>query len=102
MARKVKDKELDTREQRLKLKPRGKPYWRSVGPNLHVGYRRLKNRDGTWSVRHYLGEGKYTIDAIGAADDISDANDDIVLTWWGAVDEAREHGASRAQNPNDT
>jgi phosphopantetheinyl transferase len=29
MARKVKDKELDSSEARLKLKPRGKPYFPS-------------------------------------------------------------------------
>jgi hypothetical protein len=31
MARKVKDKVLDTREARGKLKARGKPYYRAIG-----------------------------------------------------------------------
>ena len=38
MARKVRDKQLDTREARSKLTPRGKPYWRAIEAGLHVGY----------------------------------------------------------------
>ena len=35
MARKVKSRELDTREARGRLKPRGKPYWKAVERGLH-------------------------------------------------------------------
>ena len=59
MARKVKDKELDSREARGKLKPRGKPYWRTIERGLHLGYRKLKGKAGTWCARHYIGEQQY-------------------------------------------
>ena len=41
MARSLRDSRLETREARLRLKPRGKPYWRLIEPGLHLGYRRL-------------------------------------------------------------
>ena len=44
MARKVRDNALDTREARSKLKPQGKPYWRTIERGLHLGYRRLKGK----------------------------------------------------------
>ena len=56
MPRKVKDKNLDSREARARLKPRGMPYYRSLDKKLHLGYRRLKGKAGTWWVRHYLGD----------------------------------------------
>jgi integrase len=100
MARKVKDAALDSREARLKLRVRGKPYWRSVGPALHVGYRRLKGRAGTWSVRRYLGTQRYTVEVIGAADDGQmDADGVTVLTWWQAVERARGHRTPAATGP---
>jgi hypothetical protein len=43
MARKVKDKALDSREARSKLKVRGKSYWRTIERGLHLGYRRRGN-----------------------------------------------------------
>src|SRR3974390_2918866 len=82
MARKVKDKELDTREARSKLKPRGKPYWRTIERGLHLGYRRLKGKAGTWWARHYLGNQQYELEAIGIADDLSDADSVAILDFW--------------------
>jgi integrase len=97
VARRIKDATLDTREARSKLKVRGKPHWSAVGPGLHVGYRRLKGRAGTWSVRRYLGNRQYTVEAIGVADDGQiDANGATVLTWWQAVEKARGHAAAQA------
>jgi integrase len=109
MARKIKEKALDSREARLKLKIEPKPYWRSIGPKVHLGYRRRKERDGTWTVRHYVGyhndpdkaENPYAFEVIGAADDYSDADGVTILTWWQAVDKAREHRVTRAQDPNE-
>ena len=40
MPRRVRESILDSRDARLKLKVRGKPYWRSIGAGLHVGYRK--------------------------------------------------------------
>jgi integrase len=96
MARKVRDKELDTREARGRLKPRGKPYFRTVEQGLRLGYRRLKGRAGTWWARHYVGNQAYTVEAIGAADDLSDADGVAILDYWQAQTKAREMMVSRA------
>jgi integrase len=96
MARKVKDKALDSREARSKLKPRGKPYWRSLEARLHIGYRRLKGKAGTWWARHYIGAQTYEIEALGNADDLSDADGVAVINFWQAQDKARERMVARA------
>jgi integrase len=96
MARKVRDKELDSREARSKLKPRGKPYRRLIEPGLHLGYRRIAGRSGTWDARHYKGGGQYEIERIGIADDLSDSDGVAILDYWQAVDEARKRMVARA------
>jgi hypothetical protein len=68
MARKVKDKTLDTRTARSELKPKGKPYYRIIEPGLHLGYRKLKGTAGTWLARHYLGKQAYEVERIGAGE----------------------------------
>ncbi|MFZ0528332.1 MAG: site-specific integrase [Xanthobacteraceae bacterium] len=90
MPRKVKHRELDSREARSKLKPRGMPYYGAIDKKLHIGYRRLKGKAGTWWARHYIGERQYEIDALGAADDLSDADGTEILNYWQAQDKARE------------
>ena len=55
MARRVRDKDIETREARRKLKPSGKPFWLSIGKGLHVGYRKGKT-GGVWVVRHFIGD----------------------------------------------
>jgi integrase len=96
MARKVKDKRLDSREQRLKLKVTGKPYYRAVERSVHLGYRRLKGAAGTWCARYYKGDGAYEVEAIGIADDMSDADGVAVLDFWQAQGRARERMVERA------
>jgi len=96
MPRRVKDATLDTREARNRLKIRGKPHWRLIEPGLHIGYRRLKGRAGSWSVRHYLGSQSYEIEVIGVADDLSDADGVAVLSFWHAQEKARERMVARA------
>jgi integrase len=96
MARKVKDRQLDSREARGKLKPRGKPYWRSLEARLHIGYRKLKGKAGTWWARHYIGAQTYEIEALGSADDLSDADGVAILDFWQAQSGARERMVSRA------
>jgi integrase len=96
MARKVKDKRLDSREQRLKLKVTGKPYYRAVERSVHLGYRRLKGAVGTWCARYYKGNGVYELEAIGIADDMSDADGVAVLDFWQAQGKARERMVERA------
>ena len=96
MARKVNDKQLDTREARGKLKPRGKPYWRTIERGLHLGYRRLSGKAGTWWARHYIGAQQYDLEALGIADDLSDADGVAILSYWHGQDRARERMVKRA------
>ena len=48
----------------------------------------MKNADGTWLIRRYSGNG-YRFHGIGVADDFSDADGVVCLTYWQAVDKAR-------------
>jgi integrase len=89
MARRVRDNNLDTRTARGKLKVRGKPYYRSIDPGLHLGYRRLTGGVGKWVVRLYQGEQNYLVETIATADDLSDANGADVLTFAQAQTKAR-------------
>jgi integrase len=98
MSRRVKSKELDTREERGRLKPRGKPYWRVIERGLHLGYRRLgKGRAGTWCARHYLGNQQYEVEAIGVADDVSDADGVAIFDYWQAQTKARARMSERVR-----
>ena len=96
MARRVRDANLETREARSRLKPRGKPYWRSLERGLHLDYRRLRGKARTWNVRHYLGDQRYEIKQIGIADDPSDADGVAILDMWQAQTAAREQMVKRA------
>src|SRR4051794_25201511 len=84
------DRELDSREARSKLQARGKPYFRTIERGLHVGYRKLKGKPGTWWARHYVGSGAYQIECLGPADDFSDADGTAILDFWQAQSKARE------------
>ena len=83
MARTLRDANLGTREARARLKVRPKPFWRLLEPGLHLGYRRLAGRPGTWCVRRYTGAQTYTIERIKdvIADDFSDADGQTVLSF---------------------
>jgi integrase len=89
MARRLIDRNLDSRATRAKLTPRAKPYWRSVDKGLHLGYRRLSGAAGPWIIRQYAGDQRYQETRIGVADDLSDDDGVQVLTYWQAVDVAR-------------
>jgi len=97
MPRKVKSRELDSREARSKHKPRGMPYYRALDKRLHLGYRRLRGKSGTWWCRFYLGERQYTVEPLGTADDQAAADGVEILDFWQAQDKARELMAGRAQ-----
>jgi integrase len=90
MARALRDAKLDTREARTRLKVRGRPYWRLIEPGLHLGYRRLGGRPGSWCVRRYVGSQSYTVSALkGVADDYADADGASVLNFAQAQQEAQ-------------
>ncbi len=96
MARTLRDANLGTRAARLRLKPRGKPYYRLIEEGCHLGYRRLKGRAGTWNDRQYLGGGSYDLQKIGTADDYSDADGVSVMSFDQAQVKARERMVRRA------
>ena len=89
MARAVRDSKLDSRNARAKLAPSGKPYYRSIDPGLHLGYRKGIS-GGKWVVRFYIGEGGYKVETIGTADDKADADGVAVLDFRQAQAFARE------------
>jgi len=89
MAKRVKDAQLESRAAREKLKARGKPYYRSIGPRLHVGYRKGKT-GGRWVARFYVGDQDYRVETIADADDRSDADGKHILDFWQAQERARE------------
>jgi hypothetical protein len=88
LARRVKNRDLETREARRPLKARGKPYWQSIGKGLHLGYRKNQT-GGVWVVRRYIGEQAYKLERIAIADDAEDANGENVLDFWQAQEVAR-------------
>jgi integrase len=92
MPRTLRDSNLGSREARLRLKVRGKPFWRLIEPGLHIGYRRLAGRPGSWCVRRYVGAQTYTVESLDAvADDNSEANGHDVLSFKQAQRRALEH-----------
>jgi integrase len=104
MARKVRNASLESRSARDKLEARGKPHYCTIEPGLHLGYRRPKGVagrprvSGKWVVRHYVGGQAYVVETIATADDFSDADGVAVLTFWQAVDVARQRMVSRAHS----
>src|SRR5690242_13124803 len=73
LARTVRDAALESRTARARLKPSGKPYYRSIDPGLHLGYRK-GIAGGKWVMRWYIGEGDYRLETIGVVDDTADAD----------------------------
>jgi integrase len=94
MARRIRESILDSRDARLKLKIRGKPYWRSIGSGLHVGYRKGKDAR-RWVARIYVGSGQYVVESIAHDDDFADADGVNVLNFWQAQDHARQLAMKR-------
>ena len=96
MPRKVRDAALETRSARAKLKAQKKPFYRLIEPGLHLGYRKLANKPGTWLVRRYAGGGVYTVKnfltadgALVIADDGSDADGEAIMTFGQAQTAAK-------------
>ena len=89
MAKKVREKTIDSSTERAKLRPSGKPYWRGIGKGLHLGYRRGLT-GGKWVLRRHLGGEKYTVTSFAEADDHLPADGVHVLDFYQAQDKARE------------
>src|SRR5215471_21274390 len=93
MPRHVRDAKLSSREARSRLKVQGKPHWRLIEPGLHLGYRRLAGKPGTWVVRRYVGQQTYTVETIKGtvADDYGEADGKTILSFIQAQKEALKH-----------
>src|SRR5262245_25500864 len=89
MARRLRSPTLETRNVRLRLPVRRKPYWIAVSSGVGLGYRRNLG-PGSWSVRWSDGKGSYLSQSFAFADDFEDANGDQVLDFWAATAKARE------------
>lgn len=99
MARRIRDTNLESRSGRERLKPRRKPYYKSIGAGLHLGYRRNRN-GGVWVLRRYVSEGNYEISTFADADDRLEANGESVLTFYEAQSRARDlHKKAEAGEP---
>lgn len=96
MARTVRDANLETRTARSRLKARGKPYYRVLEPGLHLGYRKPLSGTGKWVARHYIGDQKYEVETLPAADDFSDADGVEILSYQQAQALARSRMVKRA------
>jgi integrase len=95
MPRRVRDAKIETRSARAKLRPQGKPYYRSIVQGLHLGYRKGLS-GGRWVIRYYTGKQQYTVETLpGIADDIIDANGVAILNFDQAQEAARTIYTSR-------
>jgi integrase len=96
MARTARNAKLDTRSARSKLAPRREPYWQVLSKGTAIGYRR-GTKGGNWIARLRDEEGKQHYDAIGAADDIRDADGLTVFSFSQAQEIARTWFALKAR-----
>ena len=84
---KPRNAKLESATARRKLAVRKKPYWTTISPGIHLGYRRNQTA-GTWSVR-VAESGAEWIKKIALADDLEAASPPHVLSYWQAIDQAR-------------
>jgi integrase len=98
MAKRVRDKDIESRAARSKLKARGKPYFKAIGNGLHIGYRKGKT-EGKWVVRRYVGDQNYVTETIATADDSVDADGIEALDFWQAQERARERTKKAYSGP---
>lgn len=89
MARTNRNNQIDNRTNRLKL-PTEKRFFSIVGKDAALCYRRDKKGIGTFSLRLYVGDKKYSYFQIGEADDFKDADGQTVFTYFQAAERARQ------------
>lgn len=90
MALTNREANLSTRAARDRLKPSGKPYFRTLDEGLHLGYRK-GSRASAWVVRWYVGGKDYRVESLDARpDDVLEADGETVLNWNQAQAAARK------------
>jgi hypothetical protein len=97
VSRTTREVNLSTRAARERLKPSGKPYYRTLDQGLHLGYRKGV-RGSAWVTRCYVGQEVYKVESLeGRPDDVLAADGVTVLTWSQAQAEARKLFARRVR-----
>lgn len=91
MSRAKSSGDLGTRTDRASLAPRKEPYWLVMEKGRALGYAKGLN-GGTWIARYYnpAAHPPRAKKALGAADDVSDADGKMVLSCAQAQEAARE------------
>ena len=80
------------------MKPRGKPYWRTLDQGVHIGYRKNPKAGGKWVGRVYrkgAAEPYITHTLPGVADDKADANNVSVHSFYQAQEQVRQWAAEQ-------
>ena len=101
MARTIRDGSLGSRSARLRLASRREPYWTRLAKGCYLGYRKGAQGRGAWIARWRDAAGRQHFRALGAADDVLDADGVTSLSFDAAQARAREwfatapHGLSR-------
>ena len=94
---KPRSAKLETPTARRRLEVRKKPYWTTISPGIHLGYRRNAGA-GTWSVR-VADSGAEWVKRIAVADDLEPASPPHVLSYWQAIDVARSLARRQPGDP---
>jgi hypothetical protein len=89
LARAARHSSLETRTARARLPARRTPYFAKIAKGLRLGYYRGAV-SGSWVASLYRGTKGYETQAIGAADDTTDADAVAVFDFWQAQDQARK------------
>jgi integrase len=89
LARAARHSSLETRTARAPLPARRTPYFAKIAKGLRLGYYRGAV-SGSWVASLYRGTKGYETQAIGAADDTTDADAVAVFDFWQAQDQARK------------
>ena len=90
MAGRPKKSGLESKTARLTLVPRNAPYWLAIGEGQQVGYRK-GIKDGYWVARLTDMQSRQKVqESLGTADDTVDADGKVVLTYYQAVEAARD------------
>jgi integrase len=94
LARTIRNPKLASRTARFKLPIRREPYWAAISPGCALGYRR---GPGTWIAKFRSNEGQRHYEAIGAADDVLDADGRAALSFGQAQERAGEFFKRKAR-----
>lgn len=87
---------IKSKSGRAQLPPRREPYWARIRTGLYVGYRKLKEGEGTWIARRQDEAGKKKYHALGTfldeggRDKAFDNAADAAVAWNDVI----EHGVS--------